>query len=339
MLEIDEIGSPSSTELLLRAEVSTLSPGTEGSLMAGEILPLPQDIGYSLAATVVEVGGDVTRYAPGDRVVATAKHADFQLVDERLVTPVPDGVDMEQAAFFNLAHTALYGIRRSGLQIGEPALVMGQGLVGALTAQLARIAGAAPVIVTDIDDARLDVARSLGAHIAINPASQPDALSSCIAELNRGGVPVVFEATGSRHPLEQAVELVSERGRVMMLSTVHGDVVPRITDELMMKGAILIGGYVNSKPFALRRTDLEIAGRWPPVVADESTRYTNADSWTSDEDIRAILSLMRYGTLDVAPLISHRFSVDEIPAAYALIRNKDSSLLGGVIDWRTGDPE
>ena len=307
--------------------------------MAGDILPLPQDIGYSLAATVVEVGSDITRYSPGDRVVATAKHANFQLVDERLVTPVPDGVDMEQAAFFNLAHTGLYGIRRSGLQIGEPALVMGQGLVGALTAQLARIAGAAPVIVTDIDDARLDIARSLGAHVAINPVSQPEALSDCIAKLDRGGIPVVFEATGSRQPLEQAVAVVSERGRVMMLSTVHGDVAPRITDELMMKGAVLIGGYVNSKPYALHRTDLEIAGSWPPVVADGYARYANADSWTSEEDIRAILNLMRYGTLDVAPLISHRFSVDEIPAAYALVGNQDRSLLGGVIDWRSSSSE
>ena len=335
VLEQSEVGEPSANELLLRAEVSTLSPGTESSLMAGHILPLPQDIGYSLAASVIAVGTDVKNYKPGDQVVATAKHASYQLVDERLVTPIPEGTDLEQAAFFNLAHTALYGIRRSGLQLGEPALIMGQGLMGALTAQLASIAGAAPTIVTDIDDARLEIARALGAHQAINPEKHPDALNDIIADLGLGGIPAIFEATGSRQPLEQAVDLVSERGRIMMMSTVHGDIAPNITQGLMMKGAVLIGGYVNSKPFALRRTDLEITDAWPPVVAHGSHRYANRDIWTSDDDIRAILNLIRYGSLDISPLISHRFSVEQIPEAYDMVWQKDPSLLGGIIQWRS----
>lgn len=333
VLKSAEIGAPSANELLLKAEFSTLSPGTESMLMAGDILPLPQDIGYSLAATVVDVGPGVARFAPGDRVVAIAGHADYQLLDERLAVPVPDGTDLEQAAFFNLAQVALFGIRRTELEIGEPALIMGQGIVGALAAQMARVAGAVPVIVTDIDDTRLEVARQLGAHIAINPASQPGALASVVDELGLGGIPAVFEATGLRQPLEQAVELVSERGRVMMLSTVHGDVEPSITQSLMMKGAVLIGGYVNSKPFALHRTDMAIS-EWPPVVADGPAPYVNRDAWSTGEDIRAILNLMRYGSLDVRPLISHRFSMDEIPAAYELVWNKDPSLLGGVIEYR-----
>lgn len=327
-----EIGAPSANELLLKAEFSTLSPGTESTLMAGHILPLPQDIGYSLAATVVDVGSDVVMYKPGDQVVALARHADYQLLDERLVVPVPEGTDLEQAAFFNLAQAALFGIRRSKLELGEPALIMGQGLVGALAAQMARIAGAVPVIVTDIDDTRLEMARKLGAHIAINPVTQPEELVNVVDALGLGGIPVVLEATGLRGPLEQAVELVSERGRVMMLSTVHGDVEPNITQSLMMKGAVLIGGYVNSKPWALHRTDIAIS-EWPPVVAEGSAPYVNRDVWTTGEDIRAILNLMRYGSLDVRPLISHRFSVEEIPAAYELVWNKDPSLLGGLIDW------
>jgi threonine dehydrogenase-like Zn-dependent dehydrogenase len=76
--------------------------------------------------------------------------------------PLPDGVDLEQAAFFNLAHTALNAIRRSSLQLGEACMVMGLGLVGVLTAQLAQLAEAIPVIVTDVDATRLAVARNMG---------------------------------------------------------------------------------------------------------------------------------------------------------------------------------
>ncbi len=337
VLKTTEIGEPSPNELLLRAEFSSMSPGTERSLMAGHILPLPQPIGYSLAATVVGVGRSVVEYEPGDRVVATARHANFQVVDERLVTPVPEGTDMEQAAFFNLAHTALYGIRRCRLQIGEPALIMGQGLVGALTARLARIAGAAPVIVTDVNDTRLEMAAKLGAHFAINSESQPGRLAQIVDELGLDGIPVVLDTTGLRQPLEQAVELVGERGRIMLMASVQDDISSEVTQRLMMKGAVLIGGYVNSKPFALHRTDLTIAGAWPPVIADGSERYANRDAWTSDEDIRAVLALMRHGTLDAGPLITHRFAADEIPGAYDLVWNREPSLLGGVIDWRSED--
>jgi len=334
VLKEGEIGGPGPRELLLEAEFSTMSPGTEGALIAGFMMPPPQDIGYSLAAKVVEVGSEVTDYKPGDYVVGTARHANYQIVPEGLVSPVPKGTDLEQAAFFNLAHTALYGIRRSGLQLGEPALVMGQGLVGALAAQLARLAGAVPVIVTDVDETRLDIARQLGAHVAINPAKNPDQLQQIVDELGLGGIPAIFEATGQRAPLTQALDLVKERGRVVMLSTVHGEEMPNISEPMFMKGAVLYGAYVNSKPFTLRRTDLIIPGTWPPVLAEGSRRYVNSDTWTSDEDIRALLNLIRYGSLDVRPLISHRFTVDQIPAAYDLVAKKDPSLLGGVIRWK-----
>lgn len=330
----EEVGDPGPGELLLESEFSTLSPGTEHSLLAGLIRPLPQNIGYSLSATVAAVGRDVTDHRPGDKVVATARHASRQLVDQRLVSPAPADIDMEQAAFFNLAHTALYGIRQSGLQLGEPALVMGQGLVGALTAQLALASGAAPIIVTDIDEERLEVARRVGVHYAINPFEDTGAIDAIVEELGLGGIPVIFEATGQRSPVEQAVELVSERGRIVMLSTVHGAKPPDIAEAIMIKGAALFGAYVNSKPFSLRRTDLTIGDSWPPVVAEGSRRYANRDVWTSDEDIRAILRLILYGALDVRPLISHRFTVEQIPAAYELVWNQDRSLLGGSIRWK-----
>lgn len=334
MLEADTVLAPGPGQVLLEAVFSTLSPGTEHALLAGDILPLPQTLGYSLAARVAGIGEGVTEFEVGEGVVATASHARFQCIDQRAVTPIPAGVHLEQAAFFNLAHTALYAIRRSGLQLGEACLVMGQGLVGAMTAQLALAAGAAPVMVTDIDEHRLDLARAIGIRHAINPDQSPDELRDLVATLGTGGVPVIFEATGAREPLRQAAALVSERGRIVMISASEDGSLPDLGRDLMMKGAALLGGYINSKPFALYRSDLTIQRRWPPALGETLTPYRHSDSWSSDEDIRAIFRLLEQGSLDLAPLISHRFHWREIPDAYHLVWERDPDLLGGLIDWR-----
>ena len=334
VLKTEEVSKPGPGQLLLQGEYSAMSPGTEWALMNGFIVPLPQKIGYAMAARVVEVGPGVTGFKVGDGVVTTGQHATYMLMDQRNCTPAPTGIDMEQAAFFNLAHTGMYALRRAGLQLGEAAVVLGQGYVGAVTAQLAKLAGALPIIVTDMDETRLAIARKMGVHYAINPKTEPGKLEEVVASLGTGGVPVVFEATGHRKPLEQAFEIVGERGRVVMISQVHGEEMPHYDENLMMKGASLIGTYVNSKPFALRRYDLTIPGSWPPVLADGSARYSNSDIWTCDEDIRVVLNLIKYGSLDLKPLISHRFTIDQIPEAYELVWKQDFNLLGGVICWK-----
>ncbi len=79
---------------------------------------------------------------------------------------------MEQAAFFNLGHTGMYALRRANLQLGEPAIVMGQGFVGAITAQCAKCAGALPIIVTDLDEERLDMARKMGCRLRHQPGQR-----------------------------------------------------------------------------------------------------------------------------------------------------------------------
>jgi threonine dehydrogenase-like Zn-dependent dehydrogenase len=162
-------------QVLLESLYSSISAGTELEFMLGKApLPLPQSIGYSMIAKVAGAGADVTLLKEGDIVAATAKHADYNVVDERVCTLVPDGADLEQAAFFILAHTSLYGIRRTKLRLGESAVVLGQGLVGLFAAQLAVIAGACPVIVTARDDYRLGFSKKIGVDHAVNIKSRPD---------------------------------------------------------------------------------------------------------------------------------------------------------------------
>ena len=330
-----EIPAPGPGEVLLKAKYSAMSPGTENGLLGNHIVPLPTSIGYAMAAEVIEVGPDVDELKVGDHVVATVEHAQYAVTSAMNCTLCPEGVDLMQASFWNLGHTGMYALRRSNLQMGEPCAVLGQGFVGAITAQCARIAGAVPVIVTDLDDERLEAAKKMGVDVAINSKTDPEGLEREVAKLNRGGLPVIFEATGARGPLMQAAELVSERGRVVMISQVHGEAMPPIDDPIMQKGASLIGTYVNSKPYKLRRADLLIQGAWPPVMGEKLTRYCNSDCWTSDEDIQVFLNLIKYGKLDITPLISHEFQYTDIPKAYAenVYPNVNPAMTGGVICW------
>lgn len=330
-----ELPAPGPGQVLLKAKYSAMSPGTENGLLGEHIVPLPTSIGYAMVAEVIEIGPEVYELKVGDHIVTTGEHAQYLIMDEMNCTICPEGVDLKQAAFWNLGHTGMYALRRANLQMGEPCAVLGQGFVGAITAQVARIAGALPVIVTDLDDNRLEAAKKMGVDITINSKDDPEGLEREVAKLGRGGLPVIFEATGARGPLMQAAELIGERGRLVMISQVHGQAMPPIDDPIMQKGASLIGTYVNSKPFKLRRADLFIDGTWPPVMHRNLARYTNSDVWTSDEDIRVFLDLIKYGKLDITPLISHEFKYTEITEAYEkyVFPEVSPEMTGGIISW------
>jgi NADPH2:quinone reductase len=317
-LESFDLPDPGPGQVLLEAEFSSLSPGTERGLMtAASFRPFPINIGYSFAGRVVAAGRGADRFKVGDAVVTTGRHASFILADERFCTPAPEGVDLEQASFFNLAHTALYGVRRAQIELGEPVVVLGQGLVGLLAAKLAQLAGALPVIGVDLDEQRLALSRRLGIPVVVNGADA-DRLGAVLAGLDGGGPAAIIEVTGSRQAVETALDMVRQRGRIVMLSTYHGD------------GTI----DFNSKPWSLDQTQVEMPS-WPPSLAPGGRRYFGPGVWSSDEDVRVFLDLLRYGALDLAPLITHRFTPDQAPAAYELVLNQDRSLVGGVICWRS----
>ncbi len=332
-LETENVSAPPSDSLLLKAHYSSVSQGTETSLMAGHILPLPQRLGYSIVAEVVEVGTDVEGFSVGDFVAATGTHASYLIANARAVVRIPNTVDLKQAAFFNLAHTALYAVRRSQLQLGESCLVMGQGLVGAITAQLAKIVGAIPVVVSDLDFNRLKISEHCGIKHCLNAGSQIQELENIASSSSSGGFDVIFEATGQREPLKSAFDLVGERGRVVMMSQSQGDTLPNFSHEMFVKSASLIGGYINSKPFKLYRSDIEIRDTWPPVESEGVSEYGGKDIWTSQADIETLMHLIESGDLNLRPLITHEYSWEDIPELYQQVWERDAKQLGVIIDW------
>jgi 2-desacetyl-2-hydroxyethyl bacteriochlorophyllide A dehydrogenase len=340
VLKNKELPTPGPDQLLLEAEYSALSPGTEYSLMSDKMRPLPQCIGYSMIARVLEAGTSVTNFKAGDLVAATSPHASYWVLNALGATPVPEGIDLEQAAFFILAHTALYGIRRTKLQLGEAVVVLGQGMVGLLAAKLALLSGACPVLVTDISDERLAISRAMGVHVAVNTLTEPDGLRTELARSAPDGPAVVLEAAGAAQTIETSFNIAREQTRVMHLSAIFKDTLSQIDFSLVYraifhKGIAFLGSGVNSKPFSLKRYDMSVKNNtWPPTVDEPAERFVSSDIWTSDADIRTIMKLIKYNALNIGPLITHRFNIDQIPLAYELVWQKDPKLLGGLISWK-----
>lgn len=105
VLKEKELPASGPGQVLLKAKYSAMSPGTEKGLMVGAIVSLPTNIGYAMVAEVIEFGEGVEDLKVGDHVVTTGEHTQYLIMDETNCTPCPEGVDLRQAAFWNLGQT------------------------------------------------------------------------------------------------------------------------------------------------------------------------------------------------------------------------------------------
>src|SRR5512134_2028052 len=128
-------------------------------------LDQPMALGYSSAGTIIALGKNLGGFKVGQRVACAgggyAVHAEYNVVPRNLLTPLPKNVDFESAAFTTLGAIALHGFRLAEPQLGENVAVVGLGLLGLLTAQLASVAGCR-VLGIDLDSERIALASSLG---------------------------------------------------------------------------------------------------------------------------------------------------------------------------------
>ncbi|HSM72936.1 MAG TPA: zinc-binding alcohol dehydrogenase, partial [Anaerolineales bacterium] len=168
-------------------------------------LDQPMALGYSSAGTIVQLGKGMQGFKVGQRVACSgggfAVHAEYNVVPRNLLTPLPKNVDFESAAFTTLGAIALHGYRLAESQIGENVAVIGMGLVGLLTVQIASAAGC-NVLGIDIDPARLKLASSLG----LQAVSREQAVDSASAFTSNNGFDVILICadTSSNDPVELA---------------------------------------------------------------------------------------------------------------------------------------
>jgi predicted dehydrogenase len=273
-------------------------------------LARPMALGYSSAGTVIEVGDGVGEFHPGDRVACAggghAVHAEFVTVPVNLLAPVPNDVSLEDAAFATLGAIALHGFRLSEAGLGETVGVIGLGLLGLLTVQIARAAGCR-VLGVDLDPARVKLARRLGAEAAVVRADAAGAARTFSASRGLDAV-IVCADTASSDPLVLAGAIARDRGRVTAVGAT-GMTIPR-------------------KPYYEKEIDFRVSrsygpGRYDPLYEEAGVDYPiGYVRWTEQRNLQAFLELLASEKVKLALIITHRFSVEDAPKAYALISGK-----------------
>jgi predicted dehydrogenase/threonine dehydrogenase-like Zn-dependent dehydrogenase len=281
-------------------------------------LDQPMALGYSSAGTIVALGENMQGFILGQRVACAgggyAVHAEYNVVPRNLLTPLPENVDFESAAFTTLGAIALHGFRLAEPQIGESVAIIGMGLLGLLAAQIATAAGC-NVLGIDIDPARLSLASSLG----LRAVPRVEAVDSCSAFTSNRGFDVILICadTSSNDPVELAGAIARDRARVVATGAV-GLTFPR---KVYYEKEI---SFINSRSYGPGRYDLnyeEQGNDYPPGYV----------RWTEGRNFEAVLDLMAKGQLQVKPLVTHRFDISEAAQAYEVITGKKKEKFLGVL--------
>lgn len=184
-------------------------------------------IGYSAAGRVVAVGEGITDFAVGDRVACagsqSAFHAEYICVPRNLCAPVPDGVSDAEASTVTLGAIAMQGVRRLEPTLGEAVVVIGLGILGQLTVQLLKSAGARTIGI-DIDHRRLDEARAVGLDIAIHPAdADPIAQVQRLTDGQGSDGVIVTAASSADDIISMAFRMCRRKARVVLVGDVGLD--------------------------------------------------------------------------------------------------------------------
>jgi NADPH2:quinone reductase len=230
--------------------------------------PLPFSPGSELAGVVKSVGDGVTRWKPGDPVMAITGYGAFAedvKVDVNRLLPIPTGMDFVSAAAFGLTYaTSEHALcDRGDLKAGETLLVLGaSGGVGIAAIEIGKVLGARVIACASTDD-KLAVCREHGADDTINYATED--LRERIKALTGGkGADVVYDPVGGTYT-ELALRSIAWRGRLLVVGFAAGEI-PKIPLNLtLLKGCAIIGVFWGE--FTRREPERFLAamdklGRW-----------------------------------------------------------------------------
>lgn len=275
-------------------------------------LEQPLALGYCNVGRVAETGRGVDEFKPGDRVVSNGKHAEYVAVPKNLCARIPDGVSFEEASFTVLGAIGLQGIRLAKPTLGECVVVTGLGLIGLMAVQMLRAQGCR-VLGIDFDESRLALARQFGAE-TVNPGSGEDLLSAAAAFSRGRGVDAVIitAATDSNEPLHQAAQMCRKRGRIVLVGVV---------------GLNLARDDFYEKELTFQVSCSYGPGRYDPTYEEGGQDYPiGFVRWTEQRNFEAVLDLMASGALDVKPLITHRYKVEQAAEAMDLLTSSEPSM-------------
>jgi predicted dehydrogenase/threonine dehydrogenase-like Zn-dependent dehydrogenase len=266
-------------------------------------------LGYASAGTVLDTGG-LGDFSVGQAVACAgagrANHAEVVSIPGNLVAPVPQGVPLRDAAFTTLGAIAMQGVRRAQAALGERVVVVGLGLLGLLTVQILRAAGCT-VVGVEPDVARRALGAELGAELTLAPDGAVERVRNWADGVGADTV-IVTAASGSSAIVNDAVEMVRSKGRVVPL----GDV----------------GLAFERAGLYRREADVLIStsygpGRYDPIYEEAGVDYPiGYVRWTENRNMMEFLRLLARGLVTVEPLIGLELPVERAVEAYAALRSQ-----------------
>ena len=353
---------PGSHDLLVQAQASVISVGTEKSMLdfaqkslvgkglarpdlvkvvidrartegisfvwreASARLDQPFPLGYSSMGHVLECGKEVSGWQRGQRVACGgtffASHAEVASVPRTLCATVPDTVSDEDAAFAFLGAIALNGTRTAEITPGESVAVIGVGLLGQIAVQILKAFGCS-VLAIDVVADRLTLARSLGADSVSSP--EPADARSAAKQLGSGGVDcvLVYASTPSSEPLELAAEICRDRGTVILIGNV----------PVAMPRKVI---YEKEIRFRVSRS----AGPGIYNPAYESGKMDLEPTyvrWSAGRNMAYFLELVARQSVRLTPLITHHYALDQAVNAYKLLSD-GTPCMGIIIKYPAESP-
>ena len=258
-------------------------------------------IGYSCSGIVGE--SNIENLQINNRVAcAGSYHAEKIFSPKNLTAKIPDNVSLEEAAFTTLGAIALHGVHRASIKQGENVGIIGTGLIGLITVELAKIAGAR-VFAFDLINNRLNLAKKVGADIIINPNYHNSKLEVDRCTDSKGLDSIIICASSKTNkPLEDAAELIRDKGKIVML------------------GAFPIN--IDRNKLYYKEADLLISRSYGPGRYDPSYEYEGFDypknyiPWTEQRNMEYFLKLLSEKRIDVKSLISEIIPAENANDAY-----------------------
>lgn len=278
--------------------------------------PLP--LGYSSSGVITALGHNLSAFHIGQRVACSgggyAVHAEVVRVPGNLLTPLPENVDFESAAFTTLGAIALHGFRLAGNQLGERVAVIGLGLLGLLAVQIARAAGC-QVMGIDLDPNRVALAYEMGIPAVLR--AEAESTGNSFTRGSGFDAILICADTSSADPVELAGVIARDRARVIAIGAVGLNIPRKVYYEKELT-------FLNSRSYG--------PGRYDPQYEEGGMDYPiGYVRWTEGRNLGAFVDLVSGGKVDVKSLVSHRFPIASASQAYELITNKDGQPFLGVL--------
>ena len=270
-------------------------------------------LGYSSAGVVVASLDSNGEFQPGDRVACAgqnyASHSELVSVPQNLVMKVPDNVSFEEASFTTLGGIAMQGVRQAEVQLGDNICVIGLGLLGQLACQLLKANGC-NVFGIDVSQAMVDLSNETASATALN--RNDSNLISVIENFTKGhgfDKVIITAAAPTNDPIVLSTEILRKKGQIIIVGAVPMEI-PREPD------------------FYRKELELKISTSYGPGRYDVSYEEEGNDypygyvRWTEKRNMEAFLGLIESNAIDLKPLITHIFNIDDAEKAYDIVLGK-----------------